>query len=551
MTKTVDQRHSRLLGHGFFAPELPGCFTSESLSLNRASLSLVFGAIPQIRGRPAYQRFISDKATFYYPRFRNTDRVHSVINPISFFFLSKAISERYADLQKLERKSKYSISRSFFDWMGNRAIRRPPFDSRDEFISRVSTRFEYTVTADIRSFYHAIYTHSIPWAIHGKAFAKKDRDLSHYGNEIDLLVRNAQGGQTVGLPVGPDTSRVLAEVIASAIDVSLNVHLKRNSNDASRFVDDFTFGCNSVSEGQRIIAEVRRAVGHFELDISQEKTGVHETNHLAYVGWQEYIKDNLPKTATKAEFEKFFYVCHRMAREHANLNIDKFATNFCRKLFIAANDWGYLQEHLISTYRKNSTTIDSMVETFILRQSIKGDVDLNALTDFCESRLPLLAEQQRTGEVIWLLYMCLRLKITLSAKCLDVFFRFPNSLVAILILSLEKSGFIKGRIDQIHWDKFANSDGLRSDMWLYAYEVGVRGWQTSGSNEFVSSDPFYSALSRFGVRFVDPARGVEGLEAVLRARRIENAIAEVQKDYDEDEDFEGFEEFFPEPEDTY
>lgn len=40
------------------------------------------------------------------------------------------------------------------------------------------------------------------------------------GNVLDLLSQNLQGAQTIGLPVGPDTSRLLAEVVTSGVDES-------------------------------------------------------------------------------------------------------------------------------------------------------------------------------------------------------------------------------------------------------------------------------------------------------------------------------------------
>ncbi len=57
--------------------------------------------------------------------------------------------------------------------------------------------YELLAEADIAAFFHSVYTHTIPWAIHGKVLAKqKKQDMSLYGNLLDLLVRNAQDGQT-------------------------------------------------------------------------------------------------------------------------------------------------------------------------------------------------------------------------------------------------------------------------------------------------------------------------------------------------------------------
>jgi hypothetical protein len=64
------------------------------------------------------------------------------------------------------------------------------------------------LAADISEFYHSIYTHSISWALHTKLFAKSNQKAKVVGNLLDKATQNGQHGQTVGIPIGPDTSLV-------------------------------------------------------------------------------------------------------------------------------------------------------------------------------------------------------------------------------------------------------------------------------------------------------------------------------------------------------
>lgn len=64
----------------------------------------------------------------------------------------------------------------------------------------VRARAPLIVRTDINQFYGSIYTHSIPWALHGKATAKANRSPALLGNALDECVRNAQDGQTIGVP---------------------------------------------------------------------------------------------------------------------------------------------------------------------------------------------------------------------------------------------------------------------------------------------------------------------------------------------------------------
>ncbi|MDH4986813.1 RNA-directed DNA polymerase [Aminobacter anthyllidis] len=534
--KTPHERRLRFLGNGYFAPELPPCFSSEALAVNGAAILGAIKSLPPENGEPAYRAFVSDKATFYFPRFSNTDRLHSVINPISHLITSDVISRNWVRLRNLERKSKYSLSRSVFDWRGIRALRRPVFDRRDDFTSQLSTRFEYTVNTDIRAFYHSISSQSIPWAIHGKDAARMNSGLTQLGNELSLLIRNAQGGQTIGLPVGPDTSRVIAEVVASSIDAEIYKNLRLQKNNASRFVDDYNIGSNSISDGQRIISEIRRAINQFDLDIGKEKTTIQRTNHLTYVGWKEFLIDRLPDNNNHESLMSFLYTCHDMAKQHDNLNVDKYSMQISRRLFAQGANWRFIQEHLIASYRQNPTLIDIMVEILILRHSISGDLERDQLADFVSSRLPYLAEQQRSGEAIWLLFLCLRLNLKINATALEGHYRSSNPLLSILILQASKNGLVTGRVDQSYWDSFASVDGLRSEMWLYSYEACRRGWVKRTKADYVKKDKFYRLLSEAGISFVNLERGIGSLSEILSERKIENKLSRFQKNDDIDID---------------
>ena len=99
----------------------------------------------------------------------------------------------------------------------------------------------FILRTDIARFYPSIYTHVIPWAFHGKEQAKANR-TEGLGNELDRLVRTAQDGQTMGIPVGPDTSLVIAEAVAASLDADLSQFRLQGF----RFMDDYLRSAFSV-----------------------------------------------------------------------------------------------------------------------------------------------------------------------------------------------------------------------------------------------------------------------------------------------------------------
>ena len=106
------------------------------------------------------------------------------------------------------------------DTTGNRALKS--INSFGEFkkeclINSFDKLFE--VKTDVSRYYGTIYTHIIPWIIHTKTVAKsKRKDTTLLGNLLDKNLREGNSGQTLGIPIGPDTSLVIAEIIGCTLD---------------------------------------------------------------------------------------------------------------------------------------------------------------------------------------------------------------------------------------------------------------------------------------------------------------------------------------------
>jgi hypothetical protein len=330
-------------------------------------LSDEFSKIPPSRnGNFSYYSFKSQRTDIYFPRFGFEHRKHSVINPINYFFLSLVISENWSEIRKKINLSKYSSSKPIFDPSDDRALLKPNFDSRDVFEMHISSVENYMLRTDIGRFFHSVYTHSIPWAIHGKNYAKANRGLGEFGNLVDLLVRNSQDGQTIGIPVGPDTSRVLSELIGSAIDVEIRKSLPRGT-EAIRFVDDYIIGVTTREMGERFASLVRKVLSEFELDINHRKTGVFASGLSHLNGWKEEIRASAPKVPFgESELERFFYNVESISLREPERNVYLFALSRLRFSFLRSPDWNPIEEHLLSIARIDNSLIAPVCDILVV-----------------------------------------------------------------------------------------------------------------------------------------------------------------------------------------
>jgi hypothetical protein len=108
-------------------------------------------------------------------------------------------------------------------------------------IAAIAHRFKLLIKSDVKNFYPSLYTHSIPWALHGKAFIRKPANRTNYsfvGNRLDKLFQNSNDGCTNGLPIGPAVSDIAAELVMSAVDRQLSATIPDDAV-VVRFKDDY------------------------------------------------------------------------------------------------------------------------------------------------------------------------------------------------------------------------------------------------------------------------------------------------------------------------
>jgi hypothetical protein len=91
------------------------------------------------------------------------------------------------------------------------------FNSRDYF--SLEKQFSVLTTLDVSKCFDSIYTHSLSWAVKDKLFTKANVKVSStFAQEFDEVVRHGNHNETNGIPIGPETSRIFAEIIFQEID---------------------------------------------------------------------------------------------------------------------------------------------------------------------------------------------------------------------------------------------------------------------------------------------------------------------------------------------
>lgn len=252
-----------LCSKGFLPKELPSCF--EVTSFNRQVLKSI--------GEVNYKR-TSDYARHNLARAGKLPRKTGVPNPINHAWVAKCIEENWEEIKSIFDLSDFSCSKPSGE-PTDRAIKTESQSNRAVHRLEICSSSRYLVKADICRFYHSIYTHSIFWAMHSKPEGKDEGDRKgKLGDILDKLFRNLADKQTVGIPIGPDCSQIIAEMILCRIDGELKERFGKLN--CFRFLDDYEIAVESEAEANNVLCELQNLLGEQELELNSLKTGIYK-----------------------------------------------------------------------------------------------------------------------------------------------------------------------------------------------------------------------------------------------------------------------------------
>jgi hypothetical protein len=442
---------------------------------------------------------------FTIPKIKNARRIISIPNPLHQIRLSNTISVNWTDIQTHVNKSKISASKVIASHpeYGNRSLQKVDFHNSDRTLSLITTA-RYCLKFDIARFYSPIYTHSVPWALHTKGVSKARRNrLDIFGNAVDEDLRGTQDGQTNGIPIGPDTSRVVSEIIASSIDVLLQNEI--TDIKGSRYVDDYSLYFKNYSEVESAISLIQGALSDFHLEPNQSKFQIVELPESLNNKWAITLGSFTFRGSAedqKTDLVNFFSLAFDFSKSEPNAFVLPYAVSRFQTIIIQPKAWYVLEQFLLHVYYIEPKTI-KYVFNILLAYKDKGfAIDLERVKECLASSIEFNYRLRNFHEVAWACWLAKRMLIKLDDRTAGLISKISSSSVALAAMDLNAVGLIDGGLDTTHWDTIVKHENLYSENWLLVYESVKKGWINRRSN-FFNRDPFFKILSDNNVSFYD------------------------------------------------
>lgn len=211
-------------------------------------------------------------AQYFYYR----DRLHKKLlghdgDKVELFF------NEYENLKTYFSYEKYSNIYKFYE---------------DYRYQRAEKKFKYLVKFDLQSCFDSIYTHTISWATAGGA--DKVKVLPGYrgswvGDAFDNLMQSVNARETNGVVIGPEFSRIFAEIILQYIDRNVEQELweeklcQKSNYECYRYVDDYFLFYNDEKDRRLFMESITKRLKEFKLQISPSKTEEFERPFITKV----------------------------------------------------------------------------------------------------------------------------------------------------------------------------------------------------------------------------------------------------------------------------
>jgi hypothetical protein len=520
----------RLLAAGYFPEALPPCFRTETFGAALKSGQPIGGDFDTSTKVPSRSKCVK----YNQARVGATRRQFAIPNPIHFYRLAKCFHSHWSDIEPLATASPLSLTKPLLS-PGRRCFQHSVgFRERPIYRAKLRSTARYIVRADIARFFPSIYTHSISWAFHGKAVAKKNRGNSYWANQLDTCFQSIQDGQTIGIPIGQEISRVIAEVILWRVEEILDISRKTNG---IRCIDDYEVGFMSEAEAETFLNRLERALSEYELALNPLKTSIQRLPQLLIDRWDSELRsfhltsalhETIPTEAEEDDNEdvpeelasggqdrfrhspsrdqliNFFNKAIDLQHAFKEDAVLRFSLARLGRFKITGPSWEVYQDYLYQCALNQPETIRIVVSNLLKGRFKDGQkIDKLKLKVAIDTIVATAAPIGHASDVAWALWTALLFQIRISQRASKALAHSPDSVVGCLTCELGARNLLPKRFDYSYLKHIVmDTNSLYENQWLLSYEASRNGWLGQKPSGLLA-DPCFGYMVKAGVKFFE------------------------------------------------
>lgn len=528
-----------IVAKGYFPRELPPVFTTEDFGChvsdilnewldNKVFLKKSAGKVPGNKSKKSgsFIYAVSDaeiEVISMSKRGYERRNIH-ITHPVPQALLSFELAKNWKTVQKWLSRQTYSLDEIRVSEKFPRSIKGINFQLHRAKKAYLEATSDWLVKTDISRFYPTIYTHSIPWAAYGKEQVKRNLQLysGSLADRLDILIRACNRNQTIGIPIGPETSRIIAEVISSRIDSEFHDRMPDiPSESVDRLQDDWFIGVNTLEKAETALSKITVLYREYGLEINGNKTSIDHNIASSKTSWISELGAFLshrPGPIRSTRLKELLALTLRLQSEFQYEPVVNYVLSILEGQHIESGDIEALESFLLKAAVIAPISMNHICRIILNLQHKTEKVSRQRI---CKRFLTLAERNLEKGnlyEVIWFVYTLRGLKVPLYSKRISELIEITSSsALALILLDMKSKGLFLSSLPTSEWRRRSNKERVKSDwIWLLAYEGIRHGW-IPDSNK-VMDEPFFKAMAARNVVFYDPRRNVPRSANIVQVR---------------------------------
>jgi hypothetical protein len=261
---------------------------------------------------------------YFYDNYRDSILYYSSISQFSIRKPNKVAKYIYQQAKKKKRqfgkeideknslsaKTKYENLKNFFHVKKYSNIHK--FYESYQY-HQCEKKYNNLYKFDISKCFDSIYTHSIAWALLNKTIVKDTLPATDttFAGVFDRFMQNLNYGETNGIIIGSEFSRIFAELILQQIDKTVYQELNfkgiihKRDYDVFRYVDDYFVFYNDDQTKETIHSLFKMELSNYKLYLNDSKSKLYDKPIITELSIaKQKISDLLNKDLTFKAIEE-------------------------------------------------------------------------------------------------------------------------------------------------------------------------------------------------------------------------------------------------------
>jgi len=542
----------KLIEKGYFPKELPPSFHTDKFANQLDDVrtkwsDFVNSSTERMEGESRsnwnarktnfFSRYSSSQCSeFSISKGKLARRILKIPNPKHFIKVTELVIDKWDDLQDIfttsEFSTSYPIDEENTDKRAVRTYSKSVQDLRNRIIETSINKY-IQVKLDISKFYPTIYTHVISWSLLGKDLAKEyykktNEELKSlidsgdslailykYADELDIAIRACQDKQSVGIPIGPDTSHIVSEIIACRIDKEFANQYSEIDVKACRYYDDFYIFVNTKDEADIVVKGLQKILNQYQLEINDKKVEINEFPISFENDWvTDLHRFEFRKTNLSNSLKHYFSLMWGIgAANHSRTDwIFKYALRTFEfgSTIITKPSWKIFENLLLKTALIQPAVLDIVTSILIKYEAYLDEESTKKIKDLIESVIKQHATINHNFETAWALWLAKRFHIRLESTIASAILEIKDPISILILLCVDKvENLINGEIDYSNIEDMLENNVLFTEHWILAYESIRKGWLTPKDPDLIDNNGFFKILNDLDIDFFDCSINLE------------------------------------------